>query len=309
MYLKRIAVIAFLVVTLTACKKEDASTRVFEMKQTAKEALQAGTEFIFKERNVEKVAEEVQPTTNFKNIPLYLGNNYYYKVELPVDTEIVTDYSKYIYGVDDSVSVQILKGVTKENFAKLVAIDKAEAVSPTMLMTKPGLKAPQEAACLLINDLAIVIRCYDNPQAYANIVNGLKNNTVENLGAVSLVVSDKTETLVQPPLYEDYPFTMKVGLGDDPSKTFYYEHGSLVLSREIKEFDDAVDELSRKAIVANGHKVDIDKIYNSEFVTYIEIGDVTFCAITENLNTTITLFGTGNEAKCNIAAYVMVIAK
>lgn len=261
-------------------------------------------EFVFEEKKVKEKPVPAKPAETTKKVILYLGDNVYYPIIVPFDLEIITDNSKYVYAKDSSVNVSVVSNVPWDNFSKFVSIDKAMSIQPSLIRTADGVKGPQEAAKHIANDKAVIVRTYDNSVAFETIFKGLEENTykVSNYGGMN-VEKDETEILKSFPLITGYHVSVTAGLGDDVQKVYSFEDGSLTILREFKKFEDAIDTMGTKmAIVSNSNIA--DKILNTKSMYYVEKGDYTIGVVSVNYNTTLTLFGSGTEARFNIISFM-----
>ena len=261
-------------------------------------------EFVFKAPNVKTVPKEATAAINLQTVYLYLDDNVYYPIQLPSSLEIVTDNSKYIYAKDNTVSVSVISGVTWDEFSKFVSIDKSISVQPNLIRTEDGVKGPQEAAKHIANDKAVIIRTYDNPEAFKTIFNGLERNSYEVTSYNGLdIVENKTELLTILPILTGYHVTIDMGLGDEIQKVYTFNDGTLTMAREFKQFEGAINLLGTKvSVITKGNTA--DKVLTTDNYYYAECGNYTISVVSVNFNTQITLFGYGEEARFNIIAYV-----
>jgi len=270
-----------------------------------------GKLFEFSAQKVKTVPEEELPALCTKRIYLCIADAYYFPVDIPEDTEVVTDYYKYIYAKDNSFYVTILSGIDHDELSKDAGIAKAVSLAPDLVRSEVGVKGPQEAVKHIVNDKALVVRCYNNPTAFATIVDSLSSSTYEVMENKKVVLVEKEEGNDKPytkilgriPALTDYHFSIDVGMVDTVQQFFVYDSGFVTIAREFKLWEDAAEQLGRRTAVCTGRSM-IDAYYSDKDVLYYECGDCTVGMVRVNYNTVITLFGTGEEARFNISYYL-----
>lgn len=272
-----------------------------------------GKLLVFKAPKVKEVPEEVSPAADKKVIYLCLEGSYYFPVTVPADAQIVTDYYKYIYARDNSFYVTVLSNIGHDELSTGVGIAKAVSLSPDVVRSKEGIKGPQEAAKHVMNDKTVVVRCYNNPEAFATVLDSMKKQTYVLMSDSRLDIveydeghPDKpyTKILGSPPVGTGYHFSAEVGMLDTDVQQFYaYENGFLSIAREFKLWDDACERLNERAAICTGRRM-IDSYYIDSERLYFECGSCTVGIVQVNYNTVITLFGTGEEARYNISTYL-----
>lgn len=262
------------------------------------------TEFKFHEPEVSVAPETGNIAQSRKTINMYLDNGIYYPIELPADLKIVTDSAKYIYAVDESVEISVVSGIDIADFSTFVAIDNAETLTPGLIVSPIGVKGPQEAALHIVNDKAVIVRTYNNPDAYATILSGLERNRYVQTAFDGVQVVEKVTNVVDKlPEYNGYMITVNAGLAGELQKIYSFESGSLTISSELRRMDMAIENLSTKLAVVAGKSV-ADIYYEDMNIYYVEIGDYVIGAYDVNFNTTLTCFGYGSEAKANTIAFL-----
>lgn len=270
-----------------------------------------GKLFEFSAQKVKNAPEEELPASNTKRVYLCISDAYYFPVDVPEDVEIVTDYYKYIYAKDNSFYVTVLSGIDHDELSKGAGIAKATSLAPDIVRSEIGVKGPQEAVKHIVNDKAVVVRCYNNPVAFATVVESLGHSTYEVMEDKRVRVVEKEEDSDKPytnilgriPAFTEYHFSIDVGMVDLVQQFFVYDSGFVTIAREFKRWEDAVEHLSRRTAVCTGKSM-IDAYYSSKDIVYYECGECTVGMVRVNYNTVITLFGTGDEARFNISYYL-----
>lgn len=272
-----------------------------------------GKLLVFHAPKVKEVPEEVMPAIDRKTVYLCLDGSYYFPVTVPASVEIVTDYYKYIYARDNSFYVTVLSNIEHDMLSTGVGITKAVSLTPDLVRSKEGMKGPQEAAKHVMNDKTIVVRCYNNPEAFATVLDSMKNQTYKLMSdyRLDIVEYDKedlskpyTEILNSVPVGTGFHFSVDVGILDTDVQQFYaYDDGFLSVAREFKLWDEACERLNERAAVCTGRKM-VETYYSDTGRMYFECGDCTVGLVRVNYNTVIALFGSGEEARFNIRSYL-----
>lgn len=268
--------------------------------------------FEFKEPKVKNAVTEEAPALSKNIIYLYLGDDKYYPVAIPTGLDIVTDYSKYIYAKDSSLSVTVVSGVTKEGLSSMTNIRKPVALNPALVRSEIGTKGPQEAAKLVVDDKAIVVRAYDNPIGFATVLWSLQEKVYQSITSRRLEIDkldteedgDKmTEVYYSLPKYTGYIKSVGVNLGSNVHQAYVFGLGTLTIAREFKLFDECIELMGTRANVLT-KRTEADAVYCTDTVYYAEVGNCSIGVVVVNYNTTITLFGIGDEARFNITEFL-----
>lgn len=263
--------------------------------------------FTFSAPKVKEAPIEASPAQEKKTIYLYLDDNIYYPINVPENLAIVTDYNKYIYAQDSTFSVSVVSNISNDMLSTQVGIKNATTIAPSLIRTEIGHKGAQEAAKHIVNDKAIVIRAYNNPEAFATAMWSLTEKSYTKMESKSLTIEEdgdkKTKVLSSVPVITGYHNSITVGMDDSYNQAYVYEDGILTMAKEFKQFQEAISVLTNRIILVTG-KEKADSIYQSSNIYYAEIGNCTIGIVNINFNTSITLFGIGNEARFNISAYI-----
>lgn len=263
-----------------------------------------GNEFVFTIPDVDYVVEDTGLTTDYRRVNLYLDEGVYYPVRVPADTGYVTDNSKHIYAKDCSFAITVVSNIDLDSLAEVSRIKNPVELSKALVVTPDGVKGSQEAILHIINDKAIIVRTYDNPVAYRTILLGLEEEMFYTCEIKEArVVDTKTEVLKKLPLYTGHHMTVAGDVGDEMSRIYMYDDGSITLSKELRNFETAKKTLSTKTAAVSGTDI-ISKVYESKKVYYAELGEYTLGIYNVNFNTVYTSFGFGEEARFNVVKFL-----
>lgn len=269
--------------------------------------VQDSRNYIFKAPKVRDRTELVDPDTNPKLINLYLGDGRYYSIEVPATDDVLTDYSTYIYNSNNSYSVQVIKGVTKDNMQSMFSMTSMEKVSQTIVKSIDGGKTPQICGILLYDDIGIVCTAYDNPVAYATMLQGIKRDRVVNESFSIKSYAKDCVTYGLPGQIESsniYPISVSPNEFNVAGTTQYnFDSGQLTQFSIMLGFNDALNEMLTRVAVANSGASKITAICQTDGVTYYEIGDFTLLVQNKTINKSNCLLGQGDEARYNIITY------
>jgi len=268
--------------------------------------------FSMKVPNVKTIAEEVQSEQVVKTIYLYLDDGCYYPVCIPASLEVVTDYNKYIYATDCSLSVTVMSNVPIDDMSSYVKVRDAVPVDFSTVRSEAGTVGPQEAAKHIVNDKAIVVRAYENPKAFATVLRSLQDKVYIKRSEARLAIDKRTEDIdgdgvtvemKELPIYTGYHLSLSFDVKEHIQQAYLYDDGQLAWTREFKQFEDALSSVAARVNIVTG-EAKVDKIYQDDIIYYAEIKECTVALTRLNYNTTIIMFGTGEEARYNIATYL-----
>ena len=245
---------------------------------------------------------DVYRNVSTKVVNLYLGDKMYYPIVLPEEIDVITDNSKYIYAADRSVSIQVLSNISVDSFSSAMGIKNAESIRSNLIAAANEKTGTRETALLVANDKAILVRTYNNVTAYETILKCFQENTYKISSITSLVCNDK-DYIDSIPVYVGYKVTIKPNLDTNIQELYDYSDGCLQVARELRKFEDAVEVISTKTIIAAGTDK-ASKVYSTDNIYYAEIGNYTIAVYNVNFNTVLTCFGVGNEARFNTIAFI-----
>lgn len=261
-------------------------------------------EFVFKERSSNSKPGLGTKARYIRQVYMYLGEGLYYPVDIPDTLEYVTDNSKYIYAKDGSLSVSVVSNLDIYSFSAAAFIQDAETKTSNLIISKEGKKGPQEAAIFIVNDKAIIIRCYDAPDVYETILYGLEHNIYYQSKYNCIRMDDLvTVQLNELPVYTGFHMRVYAGLGDSLQKVYTFGNDTLTISKELRQFE-TVKELQGTKLAVIAESDVADKVYESENTYYVEIGEYTLGVYKINYNTCFTAFGKGNEVRYNIVEFL-----
>lgn len=236
---------------------------------------------------------------------LYLGSSRYYPIEFPEGIDYITDSSKYIYATDSSITVTVISDVDMFSLAEKACIYKAEAVQPNLVVTSTadGKGRPErlEAALLLDEGKAVIVRTNSAPDAYDMLVSGLGHNRV--VGAVyDSLVHEQSVGISMP---SEDKIMIPMGLAGETQRMYDLENGDfIVVSRELRKYEDAIAEYEpRVAMTACTNRSSV--YMNDGSIYYAEVGDYVVGIYKVNFNTVLTCFGKGAAAKDNARGFLL----
>jgi len=264
----------------------------------------SSNEFTFSEPKVTGVDKYTDIPVGTKTVNLYLGKMLYYTAFIPDNLQIVTDNNKYIYSTDRSLFINVLSVNGAEDLATVLNSKSTDSLNPNLVVTGEDLTGPRRAALHIVNDKALLVSTYDNDIAFDIVLKGLKECSYKTLSSNELTLDADTKVLTEfPRAYTGFKRTVDSGITGTTQRMYTYESGSLVIARQLRLFEDCIEELCASAIISAG-KSTPEVIYSNDSLYYAELGDITFAAIRLNYNTSISCYGIGKEARFNIVEFV-----
>lgn len=277
------------VMLFSGCGKEETPSEVA--------GISAGN-FTMENKETNSVAEEVSASKNVDTLTLCLDTRYYYDINIPVGVDYVTDFSKYVYAEEPSFTIQVLSNVNDTDFSNKVSIDNAVTLTQNVVRTKEGKSGPQEAAILLNNDRAIILRCYDCPEVFATVLESFvdeKNVPYEADGILYIKDYTVLEALSYKGLYEPSVIN-KAELST--TQLFKFDEGCLSVAVTLNKFSDVRDLYLKRLNTVSGCA--IEEVYEDDLFYYAKAGNFYLGIYEDNYNTQTIAFGCGEESKCNI---------
>ena len=264
----------------------------------------SSNEFTFNEPKVTGIDKYTDIPVGTKAVNLYLGKMLYYTVFIPDNLQVVTDNNKYIYSTDKSLFINVLSINGAEDLASVLNSKSTDSLKPNLVVTGEDLKGPRRAALHIVNDKALLVSTYDNDIAFEIVLKGLKDYSYKTLSSMDLTMDVDTKVLVEfPRAYTGFKRTVDSGITGTTQRMYTYAAGSLVIARQLRLFEDCIEELCASAIISAG-KSTPEVIYSGNNLYYAELGDITFAVIQLNYNTSISCYGIGKEARFNIVEFV-----
>lgn len=274
----------------TACEKKE------EVNNDA-EQVGVNTNFTIHTDSVKSVTEESEPAKNTQTVVLCLDDEYFYNVRIPAGVEYATDYAKYVYGESPNFTISVVSNVDDTNFGNKVSIRNTVSLTQYCLRSKEGTSGPQEAAILLENDRAVVLRSYNAPELFATILDSFldSNNKAYKVSGVLYVEEPITKYYIPNGNFEpSVIYKAEVGR----TQLFKFDNGCMYISKELKKYNTVKDNLLKKLNTVSGCA--IEQVVESGDNLFAKAGDFYLGVYAENYNTTVVVFGKGSEAALNL---------
>ena len=236
-----------------------------------------------------------------RKISLTLGDNEYYDITIPSDIEIIQDFGKTVWAVDGSYQIRLIKGVTLNTITSLAGIDDGTAITQSLITTADGKKGRRSIALLLKDDVGVVADIYSGNDTYSIIRDSLMKNNSTYVATAPNVIK-QTENLSDISYIGNYAAQVVFQDVTLKQQQLLFADGLLYIQSDVRPLYKIVDEYLIR--LSETSTRDIDILYRSSSFVYAESGDYILGLIYYNSNTTITLVGQGEEAKCNIISII-----
>lgn len=248
----------------------------------------------------DEVIEYTKPYSDTTSITLLLNPVTYYNIDVP-NIPVINHFGKSVFAQDGSFGIRVLATYDPDDIGATVGITESENITNDIATNKPGVKG-KRTIYTIIDDYLIIVDVYKNSEYYSTFQDSLLKNrksyTMEN-----------DNLYVKEPAYLDDlkysgEFMEQVILNqiDLEVKEYLFEYGAMYLSSSYFSMSETKD-IYLKQLVAFS-KNQISEIYEDSGKYYAKAGDWHIGLIAYNTNTTIVLFGYGEEAECNIKQYV-----
>lgn len=253
--------------------------------------------------------ERVEPFADTKEVSLYIEDKSFITIRVPEYMNYVTDYSKYIceYSDDSTVAVyvSVLSNVEMKNFTTMAGLQNPVSESKYILLSENEKEEIQEAALYLPDcEKAIVLRSYVNPVTFETIYASMKTAQLFDYEYIEFQLSGGFAFTDAIPDYkmDKSKYVIEANIKDN-IQSYALSDGSLVLTKEMKKYEDACTIAQQKVMVSS--KLTSPTVYyKGTDKMYAEIGDYTIGVQTVNYNTSVIAIGVGMEARNNISVFM-----
>ncbi len=228
-------------------------------------------------------------------VALHLDGDMYYDISLPND-EYIYDYGKTIWAIDGSYMVRVISGASMDTLSSVAGIGNGLALNQTTICTQDKVKGMKTIATL-IGSYAVVANVYYGDEAWSILRDSLSNGSTSYViddisyadGYVELKELSYTGKYVGQVVFQNVDLTQH---------KYMFEGGVLWVSSTFDKLVDVKNTYLKRLIAASGGS--IEETYSANGMFYAKSGSYYLGLIAYNANTTIVLFGDGEETKCNI---------
>lgn len=233
-----------------------------------------------------------------QTISLHIEDIEFYNIQVPAGNYIY-DYGKTIWAEDGSYLIRVIGDVTLDTLTKTAGIDNGENLDQYTITTPEGQKGKRTICTLLNGNIAIVADVYNGSETYSIIRDSLMNNK-ETIYMDNIDYADNYKELTSVSYTGKYVPQVHYSQFDLTWKRYLFADGELsVYAKYERIFDVEEVMLAQLCVFA---QTPIEELYKDESIIYASAGDWHVGMLRYNTNTTVVLFGSGEEAKCNIVA-------
>ena len=250
-----------------------------------------------------KEVMEYTDVTNLEKqyVTLSLSPGSFYDIELPIGNYIY-DYGKTIYAEDGSYLIRVIADCTLDNLSAIAGLDNGINIDNVTLCSPDETKGTK-IICTIVDDYAIIANVYAGDENYSIIRDSLVNK-----GTYSIAGIDKAEDFIELDKisYSGKYVAQVVFQSIDLSWNKYlFDEGELVTSVSYAPMSTTYDEYLGKLMAFS--RSSVSELYKSDSMCYASAGEYELGLLKYNDNTTIVLFGHGEEAKCNIVSIMQYL--
>lgn len=236
-----------------------------------------------------------------QTVSVNLHDNVYYDIKVPTETSYFCDYGKTVFADDGSWQIRVLSEATLDNIGQLAGIVDGDSLSSNVIQTKYENKGAKSIATIF-DGYAVVCTVYQGDAAYTIMRNSLVEN--QNPYTVDTPTYSNELNRMESLSYDgSYVAQVKYNKNDISLEQWYFADGNMYISTDLRAFADITDIYLIK--LCKESRSSIDSIYQSGGVLYATAGDYQLGLITYNSNTTIVMFGKGEESRCNVLSYLI----
>lgn len=225
---------------------------------------------------------------------LHLYDDFYMRFSVK-DVGIKNDNLKTIYGRDGSFIIQVLDGIKKENVKSTLGIDDCFWEDDVLLTRTTKNGAQYIIKC--IDDVAVVAKIYKDDEVYSTILNSYRDerNVIEQT-----FVNQSEDFLFIEKLPEQHTYlpTAEYEYDDLIPCKFSYADGSLDIHNDLNSIELILDTYKKRLNILTSSK--LTSAYHKRDKFYVESEEYTIGLIERSSNSTIVMFGVGEEARANI---------
>lgn len=260
-------------------------------------------EFIWRPKEYKKQILLVPDTSKVAKqvVSVNLYDNVYYDIKVPAETDYICDYGKTIYATDGSWQIRVMGGATAANLGSLTGIADGDSLSSNIIQTKYEDKGAKSIATLF-DGYAVVCTIYEGDVAYTV----MKNSIIENQNPYTVAAPTYTTDLnrLSKLSYSGSYCSQTSWSGNDiTAHQIYFAEGEMYIATEFNNISKVKDDYLVQLCKISG--ADISEIYDAKGILYARAGDYHVGLLSYNENTTVVLFGNGEEAECNILSYLI----
>lgn len=236
-----------------------------------------------------------------QTVSVNLHDNVYYDIKVPTETSYFCDYGKTVFADDGSWQIRVLSEATLDNIGQLAGIVDGDSLSSNVIQTKYENKGAKSIATIF-DGYAVVCTVYQGDAAYTI----MRNSLVENQNPYTVdtpTYSNELNRMESLSYNGSYVAQVKYNKNDISLEQWYFADGNMYISTDLRAFADITDIYLIK--LCKESRSSIDSIYQSGGILYATAGDYQLGLITYNSNTTIVMFGKGEESRCNVLSYLI----
>lgn len=232
-----------------------------------------------------------------QTIALHLEDTTFYNITVPTGN-VIYDYGKTVWAEDGSYLIRVIGDVTLDTLSKAAGIDKGIALDQTTLSSPDDVKGAR-TLCTLIDDTAIIVNVYSGNETYSIIRDSLTSN--KDVIYINEVEYSNTYTELTKVNYTgQYIPQVHFSEFDLSWLQYLFADGQLSVYTKYDKMHNIEDTLLAQLNVFSQSA--IDETFRTDSMLYAKAGDWYLGLFKYNTNTTVVLFGSGEEAKCNIVA-------
>lgn len=255
-------------------------------------------EWVWKPTETKEVINYVDTkNVETQTVSLHISDVEFYDIKVPTGN-IIYDYGKTIWAEDGSYLIRVVGDINMDTLSKAAGIDNGLVLDKTTISSPDGKKGSR-VICTLIGDTAIIANIYKGSETYSVIRDSFMNNK-DTIYMDTIQYSKNLIELKRIAYTGEYVPQVHFSEFDLNWVRYLFAEGELSVYTKYDRIFEVEEELLAQLCVFA--QTPIDEIYRSEDIIYARAGNWYVGLLRYNTNTTVVLFGSGEEAKCNIIA-------
>lgn len=233
---------------------------------------------------------------NLKNLDVWVYDDTFIRLKVPMNTMWKYLFTQEVREQSGLAKVQMFNGVTKENMSKMVGIKDGETVTSNIIVSDDKASKSKKIAYYVEEvGSALCIEVYDTG-LFSTLKYTAINNMIETIKYPKISLSDGTimDSIVSPATYAN---SVNYSSISSLTEEYLFADGDMYIQSLPIKYNDVID---RYLMILSAISGQSGFEYYKGDVFYAKFGSHHLGIMQYNSNTSIVMYGQGEEACCNI---------